>query len=191
MKLSKKVRINEQPDLEPLLEVKLSRLYQHFKGDAPVAIITAFRGERDLATNTKLNRELASTLRSAGLGYVWVDGSWIENSGSPDENHVSEVAILAIGNGESQSDDKLLSTLSSAATKYDQDGFIFKGVGHAPLKLYDKNGEVVTSFERVSMDTISDMYTKLRSGNHKGRSFVFEAERTPVGFMGRMMGLSE
>ena len=48
---------------------------------------------------------------------------------------------------------------------------------------------VMVSFDRVSMDTISDMYTRLRSGGHGGRSFVFEGERLPVGYAGRLAGL--
>lgn len=186
-RIAKFTTVAAQPDVELLNEVKMSRVYGHFTGPRPVAIITAFRGERTLEENTKLNRELAGTIRSAGFGFVWVDGAWIENKGTDSENHASEVSIMVIG--DEGSDDSMFAMLVDAAKKYNQDGFVFKGSGKSQVKVYDKHGEVMVSFDRVSMDTISDMYTRLRSGGHAGRSFVFEGERLPVGYAGRLAGL--
>lgn len=183
---AKFVSVSSQPVLPLLTEVNLSRVYNHFKGDAPVAIITAFRKDVLPEKNVANNHVLANKLNRAGMGYVWVDGAWIENKATDSEVHVSEVSILAIG--KAGSDDKMFQTLVSAAKEFNQDGFIYKASGvDSPLKLFDKNGTEELSFNRVSMDTISDMYTRLRTGSHAGRSFVFEGERVPLGFVGKLL----
>lgn len=190
MKLSKITTVDAQPALELISEAKLSRVYSHFTGVRPVAIITAFRGENTEEENVSRNRALAADLRSAGFGFIWVDGAWIENSGRADEKHVSEVSLMVIG--DEGSDERMLDILVKNAREYNQDGFIFKSSGlKSGVSLYDKDGEVVMQFGRVSMDAISKMYTRLRSGSHAGRSFVFENVRDPVGFMGKMMGLHD
>lgn len=172
-----------------VMESSLSRVYSHFKGAAPCAIITAFRGDRDNAENVALNRELAATLRGAGYGFIWVDGAWIENKGTDAEIHASEVSIMVFG--QVGSDEKLFSLLVESAKKYNQDGFIFKGSDTTNVAVYDKDGNSVVEFNRINMDTVSDMYTRMRGGKHAGRSFVFESERSPIGFIGRMMGKTE
>jgi len=178
------------PDVELLTEVKLSRVYQYFTDDMPVGIITAFRGEHTLEENTRRNKQLASTLRSAGFGYTWVDGAWVENEGTPEESHVSEVSILV--SGENGTDKKLFSTLKQSAQKYNQDAFVFKGTGSdGKIGIYDKSGKLEMSFDRARLDSIGEIYTKLRSGSHSDRAFVFEGERDPVGYAGRLAGKSD
>jgi len=178
------------PDLELLTEVKLSRVYHYFTGDKTVGIITAFRGEYTLEENTRKNKELASSLRSLGFGYTWVDGAWIENKGTDEESHVSEVSILVAG--EPGTDDKLFNALQSAAMKYNQDAFVFKGSNdNAKIGIYDKNGKVEITFDNARLDRIGDVYTRLRSGSHSNRSFVFEGERDPVGYSCKLLNLSD
>lgn len=190
LKMIKETHFSELPDLELLTEVKLSRVYHYFTGDIPVGIITAFRGEETEETNVRNNRQLASTLRSAGFGYTWVDGAWVENEGTPQETHVSEVSILVAG--EQGSDDKLFSTLQQGAQRYNQDAFVFKPSGSdAKIGIYDKSGNLEMSFDSARLDQIGTIYTKLRSGGHEGRSFVFEGERLPVGYAGRLAGQSD
>lgn len=184
-KVARLSSVAAQPDIEPLLEVKLSRVYSYFNGEVPVGIVSAYREGTDPETNARNSRELANTLRSAGLGFVWVDGAWKGEDGEV----ASEVSIMVTG--KLKDGQKLFALLSDASKKYNQDAFIFKGPGNAPVKLYDKFGQEMMSFNKVSLDSIADMFTRLRSGSHAGRSFVIEGTRTPIGFMGRMSGLRD
>ncbi len=181
------------PDMELLTEVKLSRVYNIFNNpEFAVGIISAFRGDagRTLEMNVRDNRALATDLRNAGFGYSWIDGAWIENRGTEQERHASEVSILVTSDEKRQ--DKLFNMLVNGAKQYNQDAFIFQQADEdAPVKLFDKNGKELMSFNNIRMDQIADNYSRLRSGGHAGRSFVFEEVRSPVGFFGRMAGLKD
>jgi len=183
----------QQPDLPLLTEVKLSRVYNIFVSPLfAVGIISAFRQDPELTyeDNVRNNRGLASTLKSAGFGYAWVDGSWIENSGTDSEVHVSEVSILVTSDEHNQS--RLFDELKAGAQKYNQDAFVFQSAGDKePINIYNPAGEILQSFSDVRLDTIGDVYTKLRSGSHSGRGFVFEKVRSPVGFAGRLAGIKD
>jgi hypothetical protein len=62
---------------EFLIEASLSRVWNHFSSpDTPTAILTAFRGEYDRATNQQRNAELIGKIRAAGYGFFKVDGSY-------------------------------------------------------------------------------------------------------------------
>mgnify|MGYP005855088163 FL=1 len=174
----------EQPALELLNEVKLARVYDHFTGKRPVGIITAFRGEEDMETNVRNNKELAFDLRNKGFGFVWVDGAWVENPGTDQELHASETSIMVIG-GEGESD-KLFDTLKNAAAKYNQEGFVFKPE-QGKTAVYDASGNSIMSFNYINIDKLGDAYTRLRKGSHKGRSFVFERERSMKGYIAKLI----
>lgn len=177
-------KFSDEPDLELLNEVKLSRVYNHFTGKRPVGIITAFRGERTEHENVRANRALASELKNAGFGFVWVDGAWVENPGTAEESHEKEVSMLVIGNeGE---DEKLFNALKAGAQKYDQEGFVFKGAD-GRVGVYNAQGSEEVSFNNINMDKLSDIYTRLRHGSHKGRSFFFEGVRDSKGFIGKLL----
>jgi len=180
----KESTIQEQPDLEMINEVKLSRVYNHFTSNKPVGIITAFRGERTMKDNISANQQLASSLRNAGFGFVWVDGAWVENQGTDKESHEEETSIMVVGN--EGDDDKMFTLLKSESRKYEQDGFLFKS-SDGPAGVYDSSGNEIMSFNRINIDKLSSVYTRLRQGSHKGRSFFFGSERPMKGFMSRLM----
>lgn len=175
-------------EIQQLNEIKLSRVLTHFKGDPPVALISAFRSERTLEDNTAANLELANAIRSAGFGYVWVDGAWIENADTKPV-HASEVTIMVIG--KSGDDDSMLDTLSKMATKYNQDAFIYKASGSDVTKVLDRNLKELTAFKDIHLDKMAEMYTRIRYGSHRGRTFVFEGVRLSPGFAGRLAGLKD
>ena len=184
---------DQLPDMELLTEVKLSRVYNIFNNpEFAVGIISAFRGDagRTLEMNIRDNRAFAADLRNAGFGYSWIDGAWIENRGTDEERHASEVSILVTSDQKNQ--DKLFGMLVEGAKRYNQDAFIFqKADENAPVRLFDKNGKELMKFDNIRMDAIADNYSRLRSGSHAGRSFVFEGVRSPVGFFGRLAGLND
>lgn len=189
LKIIRETTFSELPDLELLTEVKLARVYQYFTGDIPVGLVTAFRAENGIKLNTQLNKQLASFLRNQGFGFSWVDGAWIENQGTDNEVQASEVSILV--SAEKGESEKLFRALVDAAKKYNQDAFVFKSGEDKEIAVYDKNGNPVTSFSRANLDQIGEIYTKLRQGSHRNRSFVFGGERDPVGFMGKLSGNSD
>ena len=81
-----------------LQEVKLSRVWQHFTNPkVVVAILTAFRGEYSYDENVRRNTLLASDIKSRGYGFFYVDGHWIENSGTSQARTVNEDSIFVIG----------------------------------------------------------------------------------------------
>lgn len=152
-----------------LSEVKLSRVWKHLNDkNTNVGIITAFRGEYDTKENIRRNKELANTLRKMGLGYFFVDGSWIENEGTPKEELNSETSIFVTSTGDS---DTLKNKLIELSKKYNQDGFSFKGSNSNKYDIIDKNGKKIMSFDNVKFNKLASVYTKMR--NKKG-SFVFE-----------------
>lgn len=189
-------KLENLPDIELLTEVKLSRVYNIFTNpDIAVGMITAFRGDKSLDENVRNNKQVAAQLRSAGFGYNWIDGAWIENKGTEDENHVAEVSILVTSDFKNQ--DKLFNILTSVSKKYNQDAFVFKRAINKEkteteaVKLFDKSGKELMKFNGIRMDQIADNYSRLRSGGHAGRSFIFESIRDPVGFFGRLAGMSD
>lgn len=165
-------KFNEFHKEEVLSEVKLARVWKHLTDEKTnVGIITAFRGEYDYKENTRRNKELTNKLRDLGYGYFLVDGSWIENEGTPDEKEVSEVSVFTTSTGDSN---EFRKNLTELAKKYDQDGFSFKDADSKSNKyeIVDKNGNTMLSFNNVKFNKLANVYTKMR--NKKG-SFVFES----------------
>lgn len=157
-----------------LAESSLSRVYSHFKSDREIGIMTAFRGEYDEEKNTKRNQELAKKVRAAGYGFIWVDGAWIENEGTENEKHVSEVSLMIIGDASDKNELKPL--LLKWAKEYNQDGVVHKPGGqNKKTDILDKNGGNIVSLSGAKFDKVAENYTKLRRGSHAGRSFVLES----------------
>jgi hypothetical protein len=161
---------------EFLREASLSRVHTHLKSDRSIGIISAFReDEYTYEENVQRNRELSLILRKAGYGYFWVDGAWIENEGTKNEVHVSEVSIFVIG--DEKDNGKLKTLLTDMAYKYNQDAFVYKDGNTNKIEVIDKYGKIKTILTTIKMDKIASLYTRFKKGNHKGRSFVFENER--------------
>lgn len=194
--------VSSMDNVQVINEAKLSRVLHHFKSaDRAIGIISRFRDARHSATkadgsvderrveanhqhNLKANQETARVFRKNGFGYVWVDGVWIENEGTKDERKASEVSIFVTAPIEDE--DKLLALLIQEGKKKSkvdgqpQDAIIFQG-SDGKIKIIDPTTKKVdVSLNNVSVDKISFAYTRLRSGSHRGRTFVFESieERT-------------
>lgn len=167
-----------------LHELNLGRIYQH-SVDSNVGMITAYRGEFDLETNEKRNRELQSAIRSNGFGYVPVTGFYVENPGQEDEQKVQEKSFLVISNKNDAN--KLKYFLMRMGAKYNQDSVLYKDhatdkailIGTAPGRWPGKNTEVEAG--RFVAQKIGQFYTKMR--NHK--TFVFESVETPENLLSR------
>lgn len=159
-------------------ETSLSRVWQHVNNkDIPIAILTAFRfeytkikpnGDKDQSVNVKRNIQLALEFKNAGFGYFYLDGFWIENKGTANEQHVSEDSIFVVGK---KGDDSLLQIAIVQAKKYNQDAIIYKHVGSTEILGVQSDG-TEHSYGKFSPDKIGQAYSKLR--NRGNRTFVFE-----------------
>lgn len=166
-----------------LYEIKLSRVLQHFTSEVPVGIMTTVRQERAEAQNTANNKAMAAFFRKKGYGFVWVDGAWIENQGTSDEVESIEVSLLIIGKG--KDDTELFELMKSQAKKYKQEGFVYKGSDKI-TKVYDDKGKSFVTFSSFKPDKIAQAYSKIRSGSHRGRTFIFKEFRSPIGWIERL-----
>lgn len=112
------------PDNNPTLiieTVRIQRIWQYLEEPGrDFAIITAFRGERQLATNLQLQDELKKTLRSSGYGLVPILGSFRESGSNKPANELSFIASLPKNK---QIDKQLFFNLGK---KYNQDSIIIK-----------------------------------------------------------------
>jgi len=167
-----------------LHELNLGRIYQH-SVDSNIGMITAFRGELDVDTNEKRNRELQTAIRTNGFGYVPVTGFYIENPGQEDELKVQEKSFLVISNKNDAN--KLKYFLMRMGAKYNQDSVLYKDhsgdkailIGTTTGKWPGKNTEVEAG--KFVAQKIGQFYTKMR--NHK--TFVFESVETPENLLTR------
>lgn len=168
-----------------LKEVKLARVWKHLTDkDTVIGIITAFRGEYPYEVNKKRNMELARSLRKAGYGYFFVDGSWIENKGTDEEEHVKEDSIFVIGTGD-KDNTKLFNLLLQMAKKYDQEGFSFKKSGEdTKYEIIDDRGNVTYTYTSLGINKVADVYTKMRN---RQETFVFETGYIQAGHIDRLV----
>lgn len=154
-------------------EIKLSRVITKMNDDNHnIAIITAFRWDSSPEDNVTNNKKIASECREKFMGFVYVEGYWIED-GSDATEPVPEISLLIDVNKDGEQD--LFDWCVKTAKKYNQDAFVFKGINHS-FGLYDKEGKKIPIDigSKISVDKLAQAYSRLKSGPHKGRSFVFE-----------------
>lgn len=167
-----------------LHEINLGRIYQHTK-ESNIGMITAYRGELDVVSNEKRNRELMGAIRSSGFGFVSVTGFYVENPGLDDEQKVEEKSFVVISNKNDSG--KLKFFLQRMGSKYNQDSVLYKDaqsdsailIGTTAGRWPGKNVEVEAG--KFTAQKIGQFYTKMR--NHK--TFVFESVETPENIMTR------
>ena len=170
--------------MKQLNEAFLPRVWQHAESDRPIALLTAFRGEYDREENVQRNKALAAIIRKLGYGFFFVDGYWIENQGTDNEEHVSEDSLFVIA--PEGTDEKFRQQIIELGGKYNQDGVLVKDKDGA--KVYDKSGGVMFDVGTLSPGKAGEVYTKLRN-NKKSNTFVFENERDDLSWLQRLAGV--
>ena len=106
-----------------LTESSLSRLLSHIQNRA-FGIISACRSERSKKENDEKSQQLKNDIRSNGFGFINVNGSYVENSGTPEETVVKEKSFLVIGD-KNVDGGKLLSFLKKEGQKFDQESIFY------------------------------------------------------------------
>ena len=167
-------------------ETKLSRVWKLFSDtEYSVALLTAFRGEYNYDENVRRNNALAGELRNAGFGITFVEGHWVENQGTDNEQNVIEDSILVSGPKVQVTDfAKIIHTLGN---KYDQEAVLVKDA--AGVRLVFKDG-ATQSLGAIQPGKLGQLYTKLRS-NKVASTFIFESERDYPGWIQRLAGITK
>lgn len=165
---------------------KLSRVWQHINSDRPICLMTAFRGQYTYEENVSRNKSLAADVRNLGYGFFYVDGFWIENQGTSNEQHVSEDTLFITGDLDLD-DYKFQSDMVSLGKKYDQEAVLVKTKTGGIRVITVSTGEEF-KLSKLSLDKMGDIYTKLRS-NKKANTFIFENERDDLGWLQRLAGI--
>lgn len=156
----------------------MGRVWKLMQDGVNHAIITAFRGERDLRTNRNLNISLEANIREFGWGYIPVLGGYGENvrdeSGEPtgEWRDVDEESyFVSSTDSKKEFRNRILSLLNddryaqeSAIVKYEDDPIA--------VLLYADGHEGILG--KWSPGSLSKYYTKMKKGP-PGRKFAFEA----------------
>ena len=166
-------------------ESSLSRVWQHFNDpDKNVALLTAFRGNNTYEENVARNRALAAKIRGAGYGFFYVDGFWVENEGTPQEQKVKEDSLFVIAPSK---DKNFADKIHELGNEYQQDAVLVKD--STGIKLIYGDGQEI-KLGKLNAGALGSMYTKLRN-NKKTNTFIFTEERDEVGFIARLAGLKK
>lgn len=111
---------------QELSEASMARLLKHFQDGDIIAIISAFRGERDKAENMKLTKQLRSYVLGAGFGYNKAIGGYSEMM---DDGTVVDIddEHSTIIYGKPEREAELRKFVEGLGKKYQQDSVLFVG----------------------------------------------------------------
>lgn len=151
-------------------ETSLSRVWRHQNDfEIPFALLTAYRGEYTAKQNKARNKKLEAQVRKAGYGFFKLEGVWIENEGTPEEQRVVEESLFVIGGKDDGG--RLKGLVKGWVKEYNQDAALFRpedNKGNAILIF--KNGKE-EKLGKLSVNKTGQAYSKLRN---KNATFVFE-----------------
>jgi len=185
-------------------ETTLSRVMKHFTDkERTVLVITAFRGINTYKENVKLNRQLASKIKSAGFGYVFVDGRWTEKG----VDGRTEKGVDADGQEDSifvngTDSDKLKSLAVKWMKEYKQDSILFKPAGGIDSYLIYQDGRSDEKLGVMSIKSIEKIKNKLSKNSVDGagytklrgrgdRTFIFEGFREELSWLSKLGVVNE
>ncbi len=155
-------------------ELKLKRVVKYMGNG--FFTMSAFRSDKlgGTAENNEENHwELCSIIKSNGLGFITLFGSWRGKDGES----ADEVSLF-IPYKDVMSREEFDSFAKNLCVKYEQDTYIIDN-GDGKVLLKDKNGEVMAS--RGNMKTSADfceIYSQLKSGKDSDKNYLLEGIRT-------------
>lgn len=160
------------------LAAGLSRIVHH-ANNGLICCITAFRGERDLATNRKNNSKLENDIRSLGYGFIRLGGGYKEegkDKPTPEESFCIIDNNLKNAKTEQEMLDAskmFLDEMLTLGRKYEQDSILIRyylGNGKYKLAWVNQTGDSTKEFSPdVSLNTVQDYWSQIHN-----KKFLFK-----------------
>lgn len=170
-----------------LQESNLSRLYSHMENH-DCGMVTAYRSEYTHKENQQRNKKLLASLLSWGYNVTSVEGTYVEDFGTPYAKEVGEHTFFVVDGKDKGNLEKDLRTLGEA---FDQDSILFIPKGGSESYLWGTNDAEFPGYNKVEffphrgLGKFGQFMTK--KGN---KPFIFESilkeHRTPNGMLGKM-----
>jgi hypothetical protein len=155
----------------------LSRIYDLVnQTHQPVALLTAFRGERNLSANRVANRALETDLRQLGWGFIPVIGGFVEKVRDTEGQETGETKKI---DGEEsyfvtgKDATSFRPSVLELVRKYAQEAAVVKYPSDPNAYLLTAAGNE-TSLGQWSNNKMADYFTRMTKGP-PGRQFNFEA----------------
>lgn len=173
-----------EQELVSLEESSLSRIQSKI-AQYDTGAISAFRGERDKATNAKNSKALRIYMIQRGYSVTPVKGAYLENFGSVDQKEVSEPSYFVADHNNLGGLEK---TLMQLGRLYDQDSILFvpKGGKAYLVGTSQRPNGWPNYMEKVTVG--SPKFGKVAGeflSRVKGREFAFESVEKPDSMHGR------
>ena len=137
-----------------------------YETDCAFGIISAHVNNQKVTVNLDRNMNLAGYAKKEGFEYVWLEGHWVSQNGT--ENNESSL-FLAAKPGDNE---KLFNFLQEHAKAANQEGFIFRNENDDTITLEYTNGQS-EKVGKYQPDKLGDFYSRIAGGRTKGKSFVF------------------
>lgn len=168
-------------EISVLTETTFNRIKDKIdNSDIPFIVISADRHEYDRAENNKRYKSLKKDLKSLGIPFAEVQGSWVETAEDGGQHRVIEKSVVAYeedrGDVEPVNVD-LWAVGKELCAKYKQDAFIYGEVSNTTdqrhINAYDESGQPVqfggpwNTLQPIEKD--ASFWSKVR-----GSTFVFD-----------------
>lgn len=170
---------NKEINEVPLVEAKLSRVFQYIEDDKrDFGIISAFRGANNQKENLAKHEELKKLIRTMGYGFIELRGGYKGDEGFNEElsvlvPQITKKQIVELGRKFAQ---------HSVMYKNDQDFYYIgtneeSGIGKVLMRF--KKGEGQHNLE-LAKHKVVDFFSQLKKGSHGDKKFVFNVkDETP------------
>lgn len=153
-----------------------SRLMTHME-EAECMFITAFRSSCSSTENAERNNQLINDINHWDLSYIKIIGGYTENEGGNDEIVENDYFYCAIN--DKYTPEKFAELAVMLCKKYGQDAVLVtfpvadkprttrskQNIIRIDGKYYDKNGKVDKEFDNITVQNVTEYFTKV--GNKK------------------------
>lgn len=153
-----------------------NRLMTHME-EAECMFITAFRSSYSLTENAERDNQLINDINHWDLSYIKIIGGYTENEGSGDEIDVNDFFYCAIN--DKYTPERFAEIAVMLCKKYEQEAVLVtfpvadkprttrskQNIIRVEGKYYDKNGKVDKEFDNITVQNVTEYFTKV--GNRK------------------------
>jgi len=160
-----------EEDSEVKESLGLGDVWRHAQASGGFILAASSRPEYDDEMVEKKFNELIDLVRSYELGYYKVDGRWVDK----ETDELYEEPSLFIPYRDILTSEEFLEVAIEIAQKFKQDSVLVSTPEDGEsFHLVTKDGSIDMTFDKGRYDKVSDVYSTIRDGSHKGKSFFFE-----------------